>query len=110
MAHDIVMTNRENLIHWIDRFQQELSRFREAIASGESANVLEAYGRTQMERDNYMINGPPRREQPGGPIESISLSDMLFGSWISGQFKKQQQVLKDMEAREKGAPPGGARP
>jgi len=101
MSHDIALTNRENLLHWIDRFQQELSRFREAIASGESESILGAFGRAQLERDNYVLNGPPRRDTPGAAVDKISLSDMLFGSWLSGQFKKQQEVMKKMEEREK---------
>ena len=36
-------TNRDNIIHWIDRFQVELSRFREMIATGESKAVLETF-------------------------------------------------------------------
>jgi prephenate dehydrogenase len=98
MSHDISMTNRDNLLHWIDRFQQELSRFREAVASGESAAVMEAFGRSQLERDNYMLNGPPKRNQ-AAPIETPGLGEMLFGSWLSGQFKKQQDIIRDAETR-----------
>ncbi len=101
MAHDIVMTNRENLLHWIDRFQDELTRFRAMIASGESQKVLEAFGKPQIERDNYVLNGPPRRETAGPEIESASLSDFLLGSKISGYLKKQQEMIREMEAREK---------
>ena len=101
MAHDIVMTNRENMLHWIDRFQDELSRFRGMIASGESELVLEAFGKPQLERDNFMLNGPPRREMAGPEIETIGLGDLLLGSKISGYLKKQQELIRDMEAREK---------
>jgi len=101
MAHDIVMTNRENLLHWIDRFQDELSRFREMIASGDSAKVLEAFGKPQIERDNYVIGGPPRRDTAGPEIENIGLGDLLLGSKISGYLKKQQEMIREMESREK---------
>jgi prephenate dehydrogenase len=101
MAHDIVMTNRENLLHWIDRFQEELARFREMIASGESKQVLEAFGKPQVERDHFMLNGPPRRETAGPEIERTSLSEFLLGSTITGYLKKQQEMIRGMEAREK---------
>jgi prephenate dehydrogenase len=104
MAHDIAMTNRENLIHWIDRFQSELSRLRETIAAGESKEVLEAFAKPQFERDNYMLNGPPRRDMAGPPIEAVGLGDLLLGSWVTGQFKKQQEILRAAEEREKKRP------
>jgi len=98
MAHDIMISNRDNVLHWIDRFQEELSRFRAAIAAGETLPVLEAFARPQLERDNYMVNGAPRRDA-GEPIETISLGDMLLGSKISGMMKKQQEILKAAEER-----------
>ena len=101
MAHDIAVTNRENLIHWIDRFQSELSRLRETIAGGDSKEVLEAFGRAQLERDNFMLNGPPRRELNTEPVETMGLSDLLLGSWLTGQFKKQQDIVRASEDRGK---------
>lgn len=98
MAHDIMISNRENVLHWIDRFQEELSRFRAAIAAGESQAVIEAFTRPQIERDNYMVVGAPRRET-AAPIEAVSLSDMLFGSKVSGMLKKQQELIKAAEER-----------
>ncbi len=101
MAHDIIVTNRDNILHWIDRFQDELYRFRTTIASGESTEVVEAFTRAQLERDNFMINGAPQRDVVA-PMETVSLSDILLGSKISQFMKKQQDMMKDMESREKG--------
>jgi prephenate dehydrogenase len=100
MAHDIMMSNRENVLHWIDRFQEELTRFREAIATGESKFVLETFARPQIERDNYVINGPPRRDVSSQPAERISLSDMLLGTKIAGMLRKQEEILREKEGRK----------
>jgi hypothetical protein len=105
MAHDIMVTNRENILHWIDRFQDELSRLRATIAAGESEGVIGAFTRAQMERDNYLVNGAPSREQRGEPIETVSLGDMLLGSKITSYMKKQQELAKQMEDRQKGRRP-----
>jgi prephenate dehydrogenase len=98
MAHDIMISNRDNVLHWIDRFQEELSRLRAAIAAGESEPVLEAFARPQLERDNYMINGAPRRDV-SSPVPMISFSDLMMGSKLSGMMKKQQEILKAAEER-----------
>jgi prephenate dehydrogenase len=101
MAHDIMVSNREHVLHWIDRFQDELSRLRATIATGESKPLLEAFARAQIERDNYMINGAPRRDE-GEPIEKVSLGDILLGSKITGYMKKSQEMIKEMEKRADG--------
>jgi hypothetical protein len=54
-----------------------------------------------MERDNFMLNGPPRRELNKEPIETPGLGDLLLGTWLSGQFKKQQDMVRGAEERAK---------
>jgi prephenate dehydrogenase len=100
MAHDIVMTNRENVLHWIDRMASELGRFREAIASGESERIVEAFTRAQIERDRLVIEGPPAREKPE-KIETVSLGDMLMGTRIKEFMKKQEEIMRQQEERAK---------
>ncbi len=99
MAHDIVQTNRENLVHWIDRFEAELERFKELIQTAETEQLLELFARPQLERDNYMMNGAPDRQAAGEPVETISFSDMLLGSKIAGAMRKQQEMLRTAESR-----------
>jgi len=103
MAHDIMLTNRDNVLHWLDRYIDELRRYREIIARGESKDVIEAFTRPQMERDNFVQSGPPKRDV-APPMETISISDMLFGTKVKEFMRKQEQVLRDMESRhdEKG--------
>ncbi|MBF6600682.1 MAG: prephenate dehydrogenase/arogenate dehydrogenase family protein [Dehalococcoidia bacterium] len=98
MAHDIIATNRANLLHWLDRFQDELMRFRDVIGSAEGERVIEAFARGQLERDNYMTNGPPQRDV-GEPMERISFADMLLGSKIAGMMRKQEEAIRAAEAR-----------
>ena len=101
MAHDIVLTNRDNVIHWLDRFIDELRRFRGIVAGGASEEVIEAFTKAQLERDNYMVNGPPQREA-GEPIPKISLGDMIVGSKVMDYMRKQQEIIKAAEARAEG--------
>ena len=101
MAHDIMATNRENVLHWLDRFSDELASFRETVARGSDEELLDVFRRSALERDNFVINGPPKRDTPAEPAEKISISDMLFGSKIAGAMRKQQETLRQMEERQK---------
>jgi prephenate dehydrogenase len=101
MAHDIMLTNSANVLHWLDRFIEELQRFRAVVAEGESKRVIETFAKAQIERDTFMTAGPPQRES-GEAIETVSLGDMLLGSKVSGYMKKQQEIIKTMEDRANG--------
>lgn len=101
MAHDIVATNRQNLVHWIDRYQEELTQLRAVIDSEEGEKLLEAFARPQLERDNFMMNGAPRRDV-GEPVERISFADMLLGKKLADAMRRNEQVLKEAEARAEG--------
>ncbi len=98
MAHDIMQTNRDQVVHWIDRLQQELFRFREVIAGGDSKKIAETFTRAQLERDNYMINGAPRRET-GEPLPQVSLADFLVGTKVAEYMRKQEEMIRASEER-----------
>jgi prephenate dehydrogenase len=98
MAHDIMQTNRAQVLHWIDRLQQELFRFREVIAEGDSKRIAEAFARTQLERDNFMINGPPRRAS-GEAMPRVSLADFLVGTKVAEYMRKQEEMIRASEER-----------
>jgi prephenate dehydrogenase len=100
MAHDIMQTNRDNVVHWIDRLVEELIKYRGAIAAGESEPLLQQFTRPQMERDNYVAAGPPRRPS-GEPMPKVSMNDFLFGSAVGNMMRKQDEVLRKLEEREK---------
>ena len=102
MAHDIMLSNKENVVHWLDRFIEELRRFRELVASGESKPVFEAFTRAQLERDNYLTNGPPQR-MTGEPAEKVSLSDLLLGTVVGGYLRKTGD-LPGSDSRQNGKP------
>jgi prephenate dehydrogenase len=98
MAHDIMMTNRDNVVHWLDRYIDELRRYREIIAKGESESMIETFARPQMERDTFMVAGPPKRDV-APPMETVSVTDLLFGTKVKEFMKWQEEILRDAESR-----------
>ena len=98
MAHDIMQTNREQIVHWLDRLQQELFRFREVIDKGDSKQIAEAFTKMQLERDNFMITGAPRRES-GEALPRVSLADFLVGAKVAEYMRKQEDMIRASEER-----------
>jgi len=94
MAHDIWVTNREAVIHWLERMESELHRFRDILQDSRDEELLETFAKVQMDRDT-LIKNPPKRTmaktdavQKGGE----AVMDMLIGKMMADQLRKVQKI------------------
>ena len=94
-----MISNRDNVLHWIDRFQEELSRAPRSDRGGrEREPVLETFSRAADRA--RQLHGQRRRRSATRAKRSrtVSLGDMLMGSAISGMMRKfmkrQEEILK----------------
>lgn len=101
MSGDIARTNRANVVHWLNRYLDELRRFRDLIESASDEDLFKRFGRAALERDNFITSGAPSREPPV-KIETVSLSDMLIGQWATRAMKRSQEMLDAMERGDRG--------
>jgi prephenate dehydrogenase len=81
MELDIVTTNRESIVHWIDRIQEELSRWKEIVQSDEET-AFQALYKANFDRDEYILNGPKELEFGSSPaqFDKSEITDMLVGA------------------------------
>jgi len=92
MSRDIMMTNREAILHWIGRLQQELDTIKAALNEG-TEPVYDLFRSTQMDRDTFIAN-PPLRRRPEG-VEAPSAQDALGRMFVGGMYDR----LKDVSSR-----------
>jgi len=92
MAKDIMTTNREAVVHWIGRLQQELATIRQAVELG-GQPLKDLFASTQLDRDTYLAN-PPVRRMPAG-VTPPSAQDAMGQLFVGGLYNK----LKEMPAR-----------
>ena len=108
MSRDIMATNREAVLHWLDRFQEELSLIRHAIVEGGDA-AGDLFKSTALDRDTFILNPPQRRlpEGPAAPSAQDQIGQLLGGGayWklkeMSDKLSKTQD--DDRELRRKMA-------
>jgi prephenate dehydrogenase len=108
MAHDIFLTNRQNVSHWIDRYIAELRRLQELIEGDDPEKLFRSLAETQIERDTF-IDHPPEREQPGLPADlptpTQSFVNLLAGSMWAERAREltesMEQRLKQREREER---------
>jgi prephenate dehydrogenase len=88
MSRDIMATNRDAVLHWLGRLQDELNNIRTALETSGDA-VLDLFTSTQMDRDVFITN-PPMRRRPEGP-QAPSTQDQIGRMFVGGLYDK----LKD---------------
>lgn len=103
MSHDICLTNRQALIHWLDRFLGELSRYRELLQEGREEDLFQRLTKTEMDREVFIS----RREAASGPLvpEIPGLADQmtsfLVGDRLARRAKEIGQLLTGEIPRDK---------
>jgi hypothetical protein len=96
MSHDIWVTNREAMIHWLDRMSGELQRFRTLLQDAKDEELLDAFAGAQLDRDTF-LNAPPHRtpRAPVGPQPQDTrraLIDMLVGGMMGERMRKLRDL------------------
>lgn len=102
MSHDIFLTNRENILHWLDRYVEELMKMRELIGSDEGETLFRMVAEAQFERDNFLQN-PPKREEPTPPdVDLPSSAGESFMTMMTGSLWQQRakDITKTLEEEQ----------
>jgi prephenate dehydrogenase len=100
MAHDIWVTNREAVIHWLERMEGELRRFRSILQDSRDQELLEAFAKVQMDRDELIKNPPKREMEKSHAVEKggEALMDMFIGKMMADQLRRARRSQTDVAA------------
>jgi len=103
MAHDVFLTNKQNVVHWINRYITELLRIEELIEGDDPEALFRTLAETQIERDTF-LNSPPKREDPGLPSDlpspTQSFVNLLAGGMWADRAKEMNAALEE-QARQR---------
>ena len=104
LSHDISVTNRDNLLHWMDRMIEELRRLRRMIQDEEGQEeVRAAFKKIQTARDGFLKAPPPK---PGtaqaADTKSPSEHVMTFmvGEYVIKRTKEIEEAMKERERHD----------
>jgi prephenate dehydrogenase len=111
LSHDICLTNRENLLHWLDRYGEELRRLRRLIADGKGQEeLIKTFAKVQAARDAF-LEAPPERPGPMRDAESLSAGERMLsfmvGEYVVRRTKEIQQLVERLEDGDQPRKPGG---
>ncbi len=106
LGHDISLTNRENLLHWIDRYVEELRRYRALIADATQDELYKTLVKVRLDREAF-LEKPPERERPSTGVDTGSAGDRML-SFMVGEYvvKRTKEIERMVERRAAGDDPG----
>lgn len=56
MWRDVCLNNKEDILYWLDHYQDTLSELRDLINDGDGASILAIFERSKSERDQHLVN------------------------------------------------------
>ncbi|MCH7484834.1 MAG: prephenate dehydrogenase/arogenate dehydrogenase family protein [Chloroflexi bacterium] len=111
MSNAIWKTNREAIIHWVDRLTEELQRMRGMLSDAKDEELFKLFAEAKLQRDEFIAN-PPRRETAArGPEvdRGRALLDIFVGGLMADNIRRVSKIPEMMEARQESGPEGNKR-
>jgi prephenate dehydrogenase len=107
MSHGIWVTNRDAVIHWLERMTDELRRFRDMLKDAQDETLLETFYKAQADREVFLREPPARRAETAGAQVDTSQAflSMLVGGMLAKNIQRARE-LPDMK-KESAETPGG---
>jgi prephenate dehydrogenase len=100
LSHDIALTNRENIIHWLDRLIDELRRWRLLIADESRAEDLaKVLFEAQAKRDAF-LESPPKHPEPDSENQTLTSGEQML-SFMMGEYvvRRTKEMSELMEGK-----------
>ena len=102
MSHDIFLTNRSNVLHWIERYIAELQRLSDMISGDDSESLFRMLVETQMERDTFIMSPPQREEAEASEIDIPTATESFLNSMAGTLWRQRaKDAVEGMEASVK---------
>ncbi len=97
MAMGMWRSNREALIHWLERMMSEIGTLRDMLKDAQDDELLKLFTQAQVQRDAFVAE-PPRR-RPEGPQEvdkGKAFLDMLIGGKMADNLRRVEKIPEMM--------------
>ena len=111
MSNAIWKTNREAIIHWVDRLTEELKSMRAMLSDAQDEDLFKLFAEAKLQRDEFIAN-PPRRESAArGPEvdRGRAFLDIFVGGMMADNIRRVSKIPEMMEARQEAGPEGKKR-
>jgi prephenate dehydrogenase len=108
MSHDIWVTNRDAMIHWLERMAGELQKLRSLLEDAQDEELLEIFAGARIDRDAF-LNSTPVRTPPAAADAATSagtrdvMMDMLIGGMMGDKLRKMRDLTENPPPKDASA-------
>lgn len=99
MAHDIAITNRTQIIHWMERYREALRSLQQQIADTEDEQELfRLFARTSLEHAAFMSGAVGRKEIDEKHWEAVpdsAMMDLLMGGTLAERAREMSKRAEE---------------
>ena len=94
LSHDMCLTNKEAVLHWLDRLTAELGRFRELVERGEE-ELFKTFARIQLDREAFLgqPREPVRQPPPVQDAEGLSAGERMAALLVGERWVKRMRDI-----------------
>ncbi len=116
MTRDIMLSNRENVLRWLDRYQERLAGLRELLDAGDGEALLAWFGTAQDQRARWTVYKETGRLQDDTvteeefPTSGETVRDMMLGRGLSSRINKLLDLTRNQGQKPPGQPGSSSRP
>ena len=107
VAFDITVTNRTQIVHWIQRYREALRELQERIASDDDEELFRFIAQSSWDYMSFLTGETRRKEadETGPGIPHIDLTGMLMGEGAAQKLRelgdRSEQRLSDLDREER---------
>lgn len=109
MSFGIWLTNREAMIHWVERMIAELGRFRDMLQDAQDEALLKTFTEARFQREQFLAEPPRRKMEDGTPkVDPRQLfMQMMIGGKLADNLQRAKELPKVLEEVAKMEPTPG---
>ncbi len=94
MSHDIFLTNRTNVLHWVERYIDELRKLADLIEDNDNEGLFRDLAEVQMQRETF-LNAPPSHADTGKQVDIPTSSEAFMSIMGGGLWQQRAKELSD---------------
>ena len=98
MAYDILATNRDQTVHWLDRYIDELQQIRDRLKDSDRETLFTEIAQGELDYSAFLLGAVGRKEDSVGGSDADQFD---FSALLIGQLAKDKisEMTQDSEER-----------
>jgi prephenate dehydrogenase len=107
VAFDIAVTNRTQIVHWLERYREALADLQERLSDEEGEDLFRHMAQTSWDYTSYREGATGREEidQKASPMPRAELGNLFMGEALASKMREltaaSEERLRELDREER---------